>query len=241
MSDLLQTAISAALSCDWQKAIAINLSLLEENKDDINTLNRLAHAYVQIGKISQAKKIYKKILTLDKYNIIAAKNMEKIITMPKSAKGNQGRQKPGFSLSPSLFIEEPGKTKTVSLKNTAPATILSHLNTGDPVVLYAKKHSIDVRTLNKVYLGALPDDFAFRFLRFLKAGYEYDTFIKSVSKKAVSIFIREQKRAKRFKSQPTFLAVSPQVAKNKSSEHKTVEGNEGEEESERTQEDEDSQ
>lgn len=208
MSDLLQTAINAALSQDWQKAITANQNLLKENKNDVNSMNRLAHAYAQMGKIPEAKKLYKKILTLDKYNIIAQKNLEKLNALPKSAKSNQRLSPLTYSLSPSQFLEEPGKTKTVALKNTAPASVLSHLNPGTPVVLFPKKHSIDIRTLNKIYIGALPDDFAFRLLRFLKVGYEYESFIKSASKNSVAIFIREIKRAKRFKSQPTFPTTS---------------------------------
>lgn len=240
MSNLLQTAINAALSQDWPKAINTNLSLIKENKNDINALNRLAHAYVQTGKISQAQKIYKKILALDKYNIIASKNLEKISTLPKSLKNYSWHPDRSVgTLSPSLFIEEPGKTKTVNLKNTAPAITLSHLNPGDPVVFFPKKHSIDIRTLNKDYLGALPDDFAFRLLRFLKAGYQYNAFIKSVSKKGVSVFIREQKRAKRFKYQPTFLTVPLGGQKNKLAE-KSVPDLDEEEENEKVHEEEDS-
>lgn len=208
MSNLSQIAITAALSKDWQKAISANESLVKENKNDINTLNRLAHAYTQIGKLEQAKKLYKKILNIDKYNIIALKNLDKLTTFVKSSKHILGYKTTSYSLSPSLFIEEPGKTKTVSLRNTAPAAILSHLNPGDKVMLFPKKHSIDIRTLNKVYIGTLPDDFAFRLLRFLKAGYDYETYVKNASKNTVTIFIREVKRAKKFISQPSFLTTT---------------------------------
>lgn len=205
---LLRHAINAALTSDWQKAIAANKSLLAENKEDINSMSRLAHAYVQTGKIKEAQKIYKKILALDKYNTIAAKNLEKLNAMPKSAK-TAFRPKSPTVVSPSLFIEEPGKTKTVALINTAPASILLRLNPGEAVFLHPKKHAIEVRTVTKVYIGALPDDFAFKLLRFLKAGYGYEVFIKNTTKNSITVFIRETKRAKRFQSQPTFLSVSP--------------------------------
>jgi len=211
MSNLSQIAITAALSGDWQKAISTNERLIKENKNDINSLNRLAHAYIQIGKLEQAEKIYKKILAIDKYNIIALKNLDKLAALAKRSKHTLGHKATFSSLSPSLFIEEPGKTKTVTLRNTAPATILSHLNPGDRVMLFPKEHSIDIRTLNKVYLGALPDDFAFRLLRFLKAGYEYETYVKNAGKNTLTVFIREIKRAKKFSSQPTFLTSPPKA------------------------------
>lgn len=222
MSNVIQSAISAALSGDWQKAISINLSLLKENKNDINSLSRLAHAYVQMGKLDQARKLYKKIIVIDKYNIIAQKNLDKLGAIPKTSKISSRMQPVTYSLSPSQFLEEPGKTKTVSLKNTAPAGVLSHLNPGTPMALYPKKHSIDIRTLGKIYIGALPDDLAFRLLKFLKAGYEYSTYVKNATKNNVTIFVRETKRAKRFKSQPSFVPASANQVRSVFHDHKSV-------------------
>lgn len=238
MSTLLQTAINAALAQDWPSAISVNQKLLSENKNDISTLNRLAHAYAQTGKLDEAKKIYKKILSLDKYNIIALKNLDKLNSLPKSGKAVKAAQSvPNYSLSPVQFLEEPGKTKTVSLINTAPASVLSHLNPGSPVVLLPKKHSVDVRTIGKTYLGVLPDDFSFKLLRFLKAGYEYESFIKNASKNSISIFIREIKRAKRFKSQPSFLTPPASSGKNMTRDHKNLDAEDDEDEETRPQDD----
>lgn len=209
MSNLLQTAINAALSQDWQKAISINKEILSENKEDINSMSRLAHAYSQTGKLDEAKKLYKKILSIDKYNSIAAKKLDRLTVLSKDTKTVTHTKLANPSLSPSLFIEEPGKTKTIGLLNTAPANVLSHLNPGDTVVLFPKRHAIDVRTLDKNYIGVLPDDFSFRLLKFLKAGYGYEVFVKSATKNSVAIFIKEIKRAKRFKSQPSLLTVVP--------------------------------
>lgn len=223
MSNLLQIAISAALCQDWQKAIQTNQSILKENKDDINSMNRLAHAFAQSGKLKEAKNLYKKILTIDRYNIIAQKNLDKLNSLPKikNSKVSIGRNiSATFAFLPSLFIEEPGKTKTVSLINTAPVSILSHLNPGDPIFFYTKKHTIDIRTVNKVYLGALPDDFAFKLLRFLKAGYKYSIYVKSTTKNSINVFIRETKRAKRYKSQPSFLSTSVSQVKSMFGGHK---------------------
>lgn len=207
MSGLLKTAISAALSQDWQKAISANQSLLKENKDDVSSMNRLAHAYTHSGKLDEAKKLYKKILLLDKYNNIAINNLEKLNSIPKSLKSAQ-RNKSISVVSPSLFIEEPGKTKTIALINIAPVAVLSGLNPGELVFLHPKKHSIEVRTQDKVYLGALPDDSSFKLLKFIKAGYAYNVYVKSTSKNSITVFIMETKRAKRFMSQPSLLAPS---------------------------------
>lgn len=204
MRDLAQIAINATLSCDWEKAISTNKEILLQKSDDINALSRLAYAYIQIGKTGKAKSLYRKILSIDPYNIIAQKNIEKINCLKKRGKNQAGSKNKTNALSPNLFIEEPGKTKAVILTNIAPASVLSNIYIGDPVILCSKKHSIEVRNSHKIYLGALPDDIAFRLLRLMRGGNAYEAHIKNVTKNNITIFIREIKRGKRFLSQPSF-------------------------------------
>jgi Flp pilus assembly protein TadD len=68
-----QQAIQATLEGNWELAIAINEDLLKGNPSDIETLNRLAFAYSILGKTTQAKKAYKKVLEIDIFNPIALK------------------------------------------------------------------------------------------------------------------------------------------------------------------------
>lgn len=218
MDILIKQAISAALCHSWDEAVKLNLEILSDRENDIDSLNRLANAYIQSNKIEAAKKIYKKILILDKYNAIAIKNLDKISSLNKRTKLNSN-MKISPSLSPSLFIEEPGKTKTVSLIHVAPASVLSILNIGDKVALFPKKHSIDVRTENKIHLGALPDDIAFRLLRFIKGGNTFEVYVKNVSKKCLMVFIKEASRGKKFFNQPTFIS-NPHEDKHKSKDIK---------------------
>ncbi len=206
MSTQTQKAINAALTCDWDKAISINKTLLKENENDIEALNRLAYALTQTDKTNQAKKIYRKILGIDRFNLIAQKNLEKLNLFKNKKNFKKTRHQINTTLlTPNLFLEEPGKTKTVILKNVAPVSVLSNIQIGDLVHLYAKKHSIEVRNESKVYLGALPDDISFRLIRFLKSGNVYQTLVKNIQKNYVSIFIKEIIRGKRFSNQPTFI------------------------------------
>lgn len=210
MQDITQSAIQAALSHDWETAIHLNETIIEEKKNDIDALSRLAYAYTQTGSIEQARKLYRKILSIDRYNYIAIKNLDKINALPKNTKIT-GSTKVG-TLSPTLFIEEPGKTKSVTLTNIAPASVLSKLVIGQQMILNPKKHSIEVRDEDKIYLGALPDDIAFRLLKFLKAGNTYTVYIKNVQKNSLSVFIREAKRGKKFSNQPTFTPLNHDFA-----------------------------
>lgn len=205
MDNQTQTAINASLCCKWGKAIELNKEILKEHPNDINTLNRLAYAHIQTGEIEMAKKTYRKILLIDRYNHIAKKNLDKISSLPKNIKARDKKQNHTSPLSPNLFIEEPGKTKTLSLIHLAPCIVLSRLNVGDLLYFYPKRHSIEVRTREKIYVGALPDDVSFRLIRFLKAGNIYQVSVKNVTKNCLAIFIREEKRGKRFQNQPSFI------------------------------------
>ena len=204
MSTLIQQAIQSALKGDWKEAILLNEQIIKNDESNIEALNRLAYAYLQLKKIEAAKKIYRKIISLDKYNIIAQKNLAKLNTYPKEVKSRK-YQNNSTVISPCIFLEEPGKTKTVALKNLAPLSTLVRFQVGAPVFLQPKKNSIEIRDSKNVYLGALPDDLTYRLLHFIKAGNCYQACLKNIQKNCVFIFIREVKRGKKFQHQPSFL------------------------------------
>ncbi len=206
MPNLQQNAINCALTHDWKQAVETNKTLLEANSEDIDALKRLAYAFTKLGKIEKAKKIYRQILNLDQYNHIAQKNLEKIKSLPKSFKEDYINSITPNQISPGQFIEEPGKTKVVILTNIAPFSTLSKMHIGDSVQLHPKKHTVEIRSFNKIYIGAIPDDVSYRLLKFIQAGNEYHVCIKNIHSKGISVFIKEIKRGKKLMSQPTFMA-----------------------------------
>lgn len=202
-----QIAINAALEQDWAKAVTANEEIIKKNENSIDALSRLAYAYTQLGKIEKAKKLYRTILSLDRYNFIAKKNLDKISSLSGKSQTYIQKKSPAI-LSPRLFLEEPGKTKSIVLKNVAPTSVISKFRIGDTVTLHPKKHSIEIRDQEKTYIGAIPDDITFRLLRFIKAGNLYHVCVKNTEKNSVSVFIREVKRGKRLFHQSTFPPAS---------------------------------
>lgn len=200
---LYQQAIDAALDSRWEEALKINKKIIKTEPQNIDALNRQARAYMELGKSNLAKKYYSEVLKIDPYNPIALKNL-KII---KSFKSNRQVFIPNghFRLSPSLFLQEPGKTKIVSLLNVAEPQKLSQTYCGMKVEIIIKNKRITVVDSNGGYLGVLPDDTAHLLLRLLKGGNKYELFIKSVKVNGLAVLIREVFRSKRFKNQPSFL------------------------------------
>lgn len=214
-SNLHRLAIDAALCCNWQQALLLNKQLIKLDPDNIDCLNRLAKAYLELGKFQQAKKICQDVLKLDAYNSIAQKNLQKLTTIKKGVSKliNNGASGDIPTVSPALFLEEPGRTKLVPLIKVAEPHKLLSLSCGAEVILTAKNRGITV-TFGNLYLGALPDDTAFHLLKLLKGGNRYQAFIKSTRANGITILIRETFRSKKFKNQASFLDESqPSVSR----------------------------
>lgn len=200
-------AINSALQNNWKDAILFNEQLLEESPNDVETLNRLGFALMKFGKYKKAKEIYNKIIAIDRTNPIALKNIKRLDTVSKM-KDTNSSEKTNNSSSfqrTSLFIEEAGKTKTLQLKNLADKKTLSMLEPGDEVSLLIKRSKIFVQTLQKAYIGMLPDNVSMRLLSFMKGGNEYVACVKACDEKSVTIFVKEVKKATKFKNQASFL------------------------------------
>ncbi len=208
LSILAQLAIAAAVCSDWKEATKINQKILSFTKNNVEALNRLAKAHLSLGEKEKAQKLYKQVLTLDPCNIIARKNLEKI-SKSNGASQSNGKQNGNSNHSAlanlsSIFIFEPGKTKTINLLNLAPPATLSSLSCGELVLLNVKKHSITISTCDGIYLGVLPDDLAHKLLTFIAGGNKYEACIKCVTSKSLTVFIREVCRSEKFLNQPSF-------------------------------------
>jgi len=192
-------AIDIALKGDWTKALEINEMLLKEDPNDVEALNRIGLAYTVLGKHDKAKKAYQKVLEIDSLNSIALKNIKKFSKNSKKAAIDLN-----FRVN-NIFLEEKGKTKIVELINLAQSEVLITLRTGRSVELTVKRLKVFVTHQDKKYIGVLPDDIGKRLIKFIKGGNKYEAFIRSAGSNSVTVFIRELKRALRFKDHPSFL------------------------------------
>lgn len=182
----LQLAISAAKHQDWSAAMMHNQTLLTQNEADIGALNRLGVAYSQLGQLPEAREIFEKVLEIDKSNVIAKKNLQKL-------ENNQTPVTPFFSTQD--FIEEPGKTRTVELHRLAGKDVLENLAVGKSCDLKPKNRYISVETTDGKYVGALPEDISFRLSKLIEGGNTYDCVIRSFSSNHCNVYIKELSRS----------------------------------------------
>lgn len=199
-------AISAALSLNWSKALEINTKILDTCPDDIDCLNRIGKAYLELGDYKKAALFFKKVLKISKYDQIASRNLARVTQASAPKKSALNAKKASGPHLLTSFLEEPGKTKIVNLVNLAPIKTLLSLDNADPVSLLPKRHTVFIEDQNGNYLGAIPDDLAHRLLILIKGGNKYEGFVKSCSKNILTVFLKELSRAKKFHNTPSFPA-----------------------------------
>jgi len=196
--DLAQKAISAALVANWKDAEKLNKEILRETPEDVDALNRLSRALAELGDLKKAKKIAEKALRLDPFNTIASKSLSRW-------KGIRSSVSPSTVIGqPDAFLEEPGKTKMLSLLHLGDARILAKLDAGDEVALTPHSHRVSVITGEGKYVGRLPDDISARLRKLISLGNTYKVLIKSVNQEEVKVFIREEARSQKLADTPSF-------------------------------------
>ncbi|MCX7928302.1 MAG: tetratricopeptide repeat protein [Patescibacteria group bacterium] len=197
--ELVQAAISAALSGEWEEAILLNKKILDQNPKDVDALTRLARAYAEINKIKKAKATLQEVLRIDPYNSIAIKTLTKWKNFRCPKNGSFSKVS-----NPQVFLEEPGKTKVVFLKHLSNPEVIAELDAGDPVKLVISAHKISIISQQNKYIGKLPDDISARIKKLFSLGYSYSGVIISSDKNGVSVLIREITRPKKYSDIPSF-------------------------------------
>lgn len=188
ISNFTSQAISAAANGKWDEAKDFNEKIIDLEPNNIGALNRLGFCFMQLGQNRKARECYEKVLAVERFNPIAAKYLSLI-------KSKIQPQLSSVKMT-SDFIEEPGKTKSVSLVKLTDPPILQAISTATQCDLVVKNHRVDVvTTVGKQYLGCLPDDVAFRLQKMIASGNKYSVLVQSTSKKNCVVFVKETFRS----------------------------------------------
>ena len=183
---LQNKAITAAKAADWSTANQFNAEILDLEPHNIGALNRQAICALQLGDLDQARANYRLVLDLEPSNPIASKKLKELENKKSVAEVNIT---PKFSTQ--QFIEEPSKSKIISLHRLAGKNILEKLHTGQELALKTKNRYISVETTDKVYLGSLPEDISLRLAKLIASGNQYSCQIHSFSHNSCKVFIKE--------------------------------------------------
>lgn len=197
---LPEQAISLAMQNRWSEAADVNRKIIELYPSDADAYNRLGKALMEMGRYRDALTTYQRAIELDPNNIIAKKNVERLVHLADKAPA--GRPEPtrpqgaasvqqAERINPNIFIEETGKTGLTTLVNLGQAEVLLKMAAGDRVELRANGSTIEVYDEAGQFLGAVEARLSKRLSGLMEGGNRYTAAVTTVSGKSITIIIRE--------------------------------------------------
>jgi hypothetical protein len=185
---LAEQAIAAALEPDWDRAADLNRQILEAAPEDIEARSRLGRAFVELGKLEDAKAAYAEVLRTEPHNPIALRNSARISSLLEH------RGKPATTRArtqPRLFIEDMGKTGILRLINPAPVHVLAKYGPGAECELREQEGLLAMHARDGELLGFLEPKVGRRLIDLLRTGNEYVAAMVSSDHQNPRVAVRE--------------------------------------------------
>jgi tetratricopeptide (TPR) repeat protein len=199
-----EKAIQLAMQNRWQEAADLNRQILETFPEDVDTLNRLGKAQMELGAYSEALEHYTRASKLDPSNSIAQKNIARLTKLVEEGASGVAIAPPPSAINPSLFIEESGKTAVTELVDRAPFDQIASLTAGDKLELKVEGGAVRVVTPTGVVIGQLEPKIAQRVMRLVGMGNRYSAAITSIDESHIRVIIREEYRDASMGARPSF-------------------------------------
>jgi len=199
-----EKAIQLAMQNRWQEAADFNRQILETFPEDVDTLNRLGKALMELGQYSGSLEAYTSSSKLDPSNSIAQKNVARLTKLvADGADGGQATPPPS-AIDPSLFIEESGKTAVTEVVDRPSFDKIATLTAGDKLELKVDGGVVQVASSTGVVVGQLEPKLAQRVVRLVGLGNRYSAAITSIDETHVRIIVREEYRDPAMSTRPSF-------------------------------------
>ena len=216
-------AVDLALKGDWERAAQVNRAILELFSDDVEALNRLAKALIELGSYEEAGSVLDHLGEVAPYNNIARRNRSRLEQMRAQVKTNDravatSRHARRAAGAPQLFIGESGKSATTVLRQTPQRLSLALISPGDPVSLRPSTspgghHALNAYADDGKYLGQVDPRLGHRLSRLIEGGNTYEAAVIGVNDEGISIIIHETHRDRVLQhvvSFPTRAAPAPE-------------------------------
>lgn len=190
--ELAKDAIALALNGEWERAAEVNRILLDLSPGDIEAMNRLGKALMEIGRYEEAREVLGEVTRTSPYNTIAKKNLARLDQLERTPAPSKQARKAGGA--PQIFIEESGKSGTTVLQKPAAGTVVASIAPGDPVNLRVENGVINVYARENEYLGRVEPKLGNRLVRLIGGGNQYEAAVIGINDQGISVIIRETYR-----------------------------------------------
>ena len=201
--DLDREAVGLAMKGEWERAAEVNRAILAQSADDVEAMNRLTKALMELGSFDEADSVVDRVRQVAPYNNIARKNRARLDQMrtSDSAITRHARRAAG---TPQLFIGESGKSTATVLRHTPRKLSPMLISPGDPVQLIIEHHGISVYSDDGKYLGQVDPRLGHRLGRLIEGGNTYEAAIIGASAEGISIMIHETSRHRSLQNVASF-------------------------------------
>ena len=201
--DLDREAVGLALNGEWERAVEVNRTILDLFADDVETMNRLSKALIELGSYEEAREVLDRVRNIAPYNNIARKNLARLEQM-RGANAAATRHARKAAGAPQLFIGESSKSATTVLGHTPRHLSLASISSGDPVSLVVEHHGISVYSEDGGYLGLVEQRLGHRLARLIEGGNTYEAAVIGVHDDGISIIIHETFRHRSLQNVASF-------------------------------------
>lgn len=173
----------------WEEAAETNRRLVQQFEPDVEAWNRLGKAYVELGRIAEARDAYNKALEYEPANAIAQRNVSRLslIKTPMAVVTRDHHD----SVDARFFIEETGKTVARSIFTSVAPEILANISAGDRLLLTPREDLIVISTVSGRELGALDGKLSGRLKELLDGGNQYAAAVVRIEGRYIRVLIRE--------------------------------------------------
>ena len=185
--DRSREAIALAMEGKWERAVPVNQEILRHFPEDVEALNRLGKAFLEMGRYNAARAAFAQASGIAPHNTIAKKNLERLSHLQETPPP----LKTCRVVTPYLLVEESGKSVVTRLQKPAPRVVLAKMAAGDALNLKSVDHTLVVENSHDEYLGVVEPKLAMRLMRLTKGGNRYDAAIISVDRQDTSVIIWE--------------------------------------------------
>jgi hypothetical protein len=191
--DLDREAVGLAMSGEWERAAEVNRAILELFADDVEAMNRLTKALIELGSYDEANSVVDRVCQVAPHNNIARKNRARLDQMRTSASATT-RHARGAARAPRLFIGESGKSAATTLRHTPGHLSRALVSPGDPVQLVIEHRGISVYSEDGQFLGQVEPRLGHRLSRLIEGGNTYEAAIIGFNNYGISIMVHETSR-----------------------------------------------
>ena len=194
-------AIACALAQDWGKAVEANRAVLQIAPNNIEALNRLAKALLELGELAEARDAVDGALQIDSANTIARRNRDRL----EHAVGPAKSATPRKVISAHLLMSETGKSTIATLIDATDRTAVGHLSSGEALTLSREANRLLVHSSRGEPVGRVHPRLAQRIFSLMDAGNQYEAaFLRDHPKEGVQVIIGEVYQHPSQEGRPSF-------------------------------------